>query len=41
MVRRNDRAVKLVMVGGHEAFCDGKPSELLGREKMGTVLRAT
>ncbi len=41
MVRRNDRAVKLVMVGGREAFCDGKPSELLGREKMGTVLRAT
>lgn len=41
MVRRNDRAVKLVMVGGRVAFRDGAPSDVLGREKLGSVLRAT
>ncbi len=39
MVRRNDRAVKLVMVGGRIAFEDARASDLLGKEKLGTVLR--
>jgi len=40
MVRRNDRAVKLVMVGGRVAFSDGERSDVLGKEKLGRVLRA-
>jgi N-acyl-D-aspartate/D-glutamate deacylase len=40
MVRRNDRAVKLVLIDGKPAFEAGKPSPLLGREKLGRVLRA-
>ena len=40
MVRRNDAAVKLVMVGGRVAFSDGARSDVLGREKLGRVLRA-
>ncbi len=38
MVRRNDRAVSLVMVAGKEAFAAGQPSEALGRDRMGAVL---
>ncbi len=40
MVRRNDRAVKLVMVGGRVAFSNGAEAGVLGVEKLGTVLRA-
>jgi N-acyl-D-aspartate/D-glutamate deacylase len=40
MVRRNDRAVKLVMVGGQVAFSDGARSDVLGKQKLGRVLRA-
>ncbi len=40
MVRRNDRAVNLVMIGGKPAFADGKPDEALGKQKLGRVLRA-
>jgi N-acyl-D-aspartate/D-glutamate deacylase len=41
MVRRNDRAVKLVLVGGETAFEGGVPSAALGKKKLGRVLRAT
>ena len=40
MVRRNDRAVKLVMIGGKPAFADGTSDPRLGKEKLGRVLRA-
>jgi N-acyl-D-aspartate/D-glutamate deacylase len=40
MVRRNDRAVKLVLIGGETAFADGKPSPALGQKKLGRVLKA-
>jgi hypothetical protein len=41
MVRRNDRAVNLVLVDGKPAFEDGRPSPLLGKERLGRVLRAS
>jgi N-acyl-D-aspartate/D-glutamate deacylase len=40
LVRRNDRAVKSVLVAGREAVREGVPTEALGRERMGSVLRA-
>ena len=40
LVRRNDAAVPLVMIGGHVAVRDGVPAAALGSEKMGRVLRA-
>jgi N-acyl-D-aspartate/D-glutamate deacylase len=40
LVRRNDRAVDLVLIAGHEAVRAGVPTEALGKERMGTVLRA-
>ena len=40
MVRRNDRAVRHVFVGGEEAFAHGTPSPKLGQHKLGRVLRA-
>ena len=39
LVRRNDSAVSLVLVAGHEAVKDGVPAARLGTEPMGTVLR--
>ncbi len=39
LVRRNDSAIQLVLVNGHEAVRDGVPTAALGRVPMGTVLR--
>ena len=41
LVRRNERAVQLVVIGGRIAVRDGEPSERLGREKLGKLLRAS
>jgi len=41
LVRRNDAAVRAVMIAGHRAITDGKPTPALGRDRMGRVLRAT
>lgn len=41
LVRRNDAAVKAVLISGREAVQDGSPSPALGRERgFGRVLRA-
>ncbi len=40
LVRRNDRAVRAVLIGGRVAVRDGAPTPALGREPMGAVLRA-
>jgi N-acyl-D-aspartate/D-glutamate deacylase len=40
MVRRNDRAVNLVLINGQAAFANGKASPSLGTKKLGSVLRA-
>ncbi|UJR86395.1 N-acyl-D-amino-acid deacylase family protein [Sandaracinus amylolyticus] len=40
LVRRNDRAVRSVVVGGREVVRDGAPLETLGRERSGSLLRA-
>jgi hypothetical protein len=41
MVRRNDRAVRAVFVGGRLAVEGGKPLPALGQERgFGRVLRA-
>ncbi|MFW6049555.1 MAG: N-acyl-D-amino-acid deacylase family protein [Myxococcota bacterium] len=41
LVRRNDRAVRAVLVNGRQAFRDGQPVPELGRRKgFGAVLRA-
>lgn len=39
LVRRNDAAVRGVWVGGHQAVDRGVPTELLGTERLGRVLR--
>jgi N-acyl-D-aspartate/D-glutamate deacylase len=39
LVRRNDSAVPLVMIGGRVAVREGLPVAALGSEKMGRVLR--
>ncbi|MCB9743384.1 MAG: amidohydrolase family protein [Alphaproteobacteria bacterium] len=41
LVRRNDDAVRLVMVNGQVAWRDGAFSEGVGRRRMGRVLEAT
>lgn len=38
MVRRNDAAVPLVLVGGHVAISEGRPTAALGRTPMGRFL---
>jgi N-acyl-D-aspartate/D-glutamate deacylase len=40
MVNRNDETVCSVLVGGHGVVVDGKPTEILGRERTGVFLRA-
>ena len=40
MVNRNDATVPLVMVGGRTVWRDGDATELLGRERTGSFLRA-
>jgi N-acyl-D-aspartate/D-glutamate deacylase len=40
MVNRNDATVKTVMVAGSTVFADGAPTELLGRQRTGSFLRA-
>jgi N-acyl-D-aspartate/D-glutamate deacylase len=40
LVRRNDDAVRAVLVGGRLAVRDGEPLDVLGRERLGAVLRA-
>lgn len=40
LVRRNPAAVRAVLIAGHRAICDGVPTPALGRERMGSVLRA-
>ena len=40
MVNRNDETVCSVLVGGHGVVVDGKPTEILGKERTGVFLRA-
>lgn len=40
MVRRNPKAVPLVLINGKMAIENGEPTDILGKEKMGRVLRA-
>jgi N-acyl-D-aspartate/D-glutamate deacylase len=40
LVRRNERAVRAVVVGGVEVVRSGEPLPVLGRERTGSVLRA-
>ena len=40
MVRRNPKAVPLVMINGNIAVQDGEPTPQLGQKKMGKVLKA-
>jgi len=40
MVNRNDETVSAVFVGGRAVFVDGKPTEVLGRQRTGSFLRA-
>lgn len=40
LVRRNDRAVRAVLIGGQRAVTEGAPVSTLGRTRMGRVLRA-
>ena len=40
LVRRNERAVRAVLVGGVEVVRSGEPLPVLGRERTGSVLRA-
>jgi hypothetical protein len=40
MVNRNDATVKTVMVAGHTVFTDGHPTDLVGRARTGSFLRA-
>ncbi|SKW83026.1 N-acyl-D-aspartate/D-glutamate deacylase [Mycobacteroides abscessus subsp. massiliense] len=39
MVNRNDETVCSVLVGGHGVVVDGKPTEILGKERTGVFLR--
>lgn len=40
MVNRNDDTVNAVFVGGRAVFLDGRPTDLLGRQRTGRFLRA-
>jgi len=40
MVNRNDATVKAVLVAGNTVFVDGEPTELVGRQRTGSFLRA-
>ncbi len=40
MVNRNDETVSAVLVGGRAVFLDGRPTEVLGRERTGSFLRS-
>lgn len=40
MVNRNDDTVCAVFVGGQAVFLDGRPTELLGKQRTGSFLRA-
>jgi N-acyl-D-aspartate/D-glutamate deacylase len=40
MVNRNDATVPHVLVAGREVWRDGAPTEVLGRERTGSFLRA-
>jgi N-acyl-D-aspartate/D-glutamate deacylase len=40
MVNRNDATVEAVFVSGREVFRNGRPTEVLGRERTGGFLRA-
>jgi N-acyl-D-aspartate/D-glutamate deacylase len=40
MVNRNDETVNAVFVGGRAVFIDGKPTDIVGRERTGSFLRA-
>jgi N-acyl-D-aspartate/D-glutamate deacylase len=40
MVNRNDDTVKAVLVAGNPVFVDGAPTDLLGRQRTGSFLRA-
>ena len=39
MVNRNDATVPHVLVGGREVWCEGAPTDVLGRERTGRFLR--
>ncbi|MBS2015669.1 MAG: amidohydrolase family protein [Deltaproteobacteria bacterium] len=41
LVRRNEGAVRAVLVGGARVVADGVPTAILGAERTGTVLRAS
>jgi N-acyl-D-aspartate/D-glutamate deacylase len=41
MVNRNDATVTTVLVGGRPVFVDGKPTDLVGRQRTGRFLRAS
>jgi N-acyl-D-aspartate/D-glutamate deacylase len=40
MVNRNDDTVTAVLVGGRAVFLDGKPTDVLGKQRTGRFLRA-
>jgi N-acyl-D-aspartate/D-glutamate deacylase len=40
LVRRNPAAVRAVMIAGRRAIADGVPTPALGRDRLGSVLRA-
>jgi hypothetical protein len=40
MVNRNDDTVCAVLVGGQAVFLNGQPTEVLGRQRTGSFLRA-
>lgn len=40
MVNRNDQTVTAVLVGGRTVFADGQLTELVGKQRTGTFLRA-
>jgi N-acyl-D-aspartate/D-glutamate deacylase len=40
MVNRNDDTVSAVFVGGRAVFLNGRPTEMLGKERTGSFLRA-
>jgi N-acyl-D-aspartate/D-glutamate deacylase len=40
MVNRNDGTVNAVLVGGRTVFLDGKPTDLVGKQRTGRFLRA-
>jgi N-acyl-D-aspartate/D-glutamate deacylase len=40
MVNRNDETVAAVFVGGRAVFLDGKPTDIVGKQRTGRFLRA-